>query len=168
MRISDWSSAVCSSDLSHSAIAGRSGSGTWAATSWNRMRSAGASRMIASISAAGRSSSARMKSVIRPDRVRVERRHRPSTVLRRGAALASTSTINRRHQAGRARTSSGFIAPQMKQLDFGGTGRQAASKIGRAHVCTQVTNAQLVCSLLLEKKKEQYIRQTNEYINKYL
>src|SRR3546814_1241556 len=29
----------------------------------------------------------------------------------------------------------------------------SASKIGRAHVCTPVTNAQLVCSLLLEKKK---------------
>src|SRR3546814_9188366 len=27
-------------------------------------------------------------------------------------------------------------------------------KIGRAHVCTPVTNAQLVCRLLLEKKKE--------------
>src|SRR3546814_4361366 len=30
------------------------------------------------------------------------------------------------------------------------TGRQ---EIGRAHVCTPVTNAQLVCRLLLEKKK---------------
>src|SRR3546814_4922394 len=27
------------------------------------------------------------------------------------------------------------------------------SEIGRAHVCTPVTNAHLVCSLLLEKKK---------------
>src|SRR3546814_9706272 len=27
-------------------------------------------------------------------------------------------------------------------------------EIGRAHVCTPVTNAQLVCRLLLEKKKE--------------
>src|SRR3546814_6127630 len=27
------------------------------------------------------------------------------------------------------------------------------AKIGRAHVCTPVTNAQLVCRLLLEKKK---------------
>src|SRR3546814_12222959 len=96
MRISDWSSDVCSSDLagaghdkasgrietlaatvvqtgdlfcngdghaasfrpalncsSHSAMAGRSGSGTWAATSWNRLRSAGASWMKIG-SAAGR------------------------------------------------------------------------------------------------------------------
>src|SRR3546814_7574950 len=29
-------------------------------------------------------------------------------------------------------------------------------KIGRAHVCTPVTNAHLVCSLLLEKKKNTY------------
>src|SRR3546814_5006363 len=29
----------------------------------------------------------------------------------------------------------------------------AAGKIGRAHVCTPVTNAQLVCRLLLVKKK---------------
>src|SRR3546814_11629205 len=36
---------------SHSAMAGRSGSGTWAATSWNRMRSAGASWLIESMSA---------------------------------------------------------------------------------------------------------------------
>src|SRR3546814_3148202 len=28
-----------------------------------------------------------------------------------------------------------------------------AGKIGRAHVCTPVTNAHLVCRLLLEKKK---------------
>src|SRR3546814_8997628 len=28
-----------------------------------------------------------------------------------------------------------------------------ASEIGRAHVCTPVTNAHLVCRLLLEKKK---------------
>src|SRR3546814_5662553 len=30
-----------------------------------------------------------------------------------------------------------------------------ADKIGRAHVCTPVTNAQLVCRLLLEKNKQE-------------
>src|SRR3546814_5795267 len=30
-------------------------------------------------------------------------------------------------------------------------------KIGRAHVCTPVTNAHLVCRLLLEKRKQQII-----------
>src|SRR3546814_2442061 len=32
------------------------------------------------------------------------------------------------------------------------SGALADAKIGRAHVCTPVTNAQLVCRLLLEKK----------------
>src|SRR3546814_9950732 len=45
-----------------------------------------------------------------------------------------------------------------QQLDAEGTllderGRQPA-QIGRAHVCTPVTNAHLVCRLLLEKKKK--------------
>src|SRR3546814_5987608 len=31
--------------------------------------------------------------------------------------------------------------------------RKSAKEIGRAHVCTPVTNAHLVCRLLLEKKK---------------
>src|SRR3546814_3701864 len=31
--------------------------------------------------------------------------------------------------------------------------RYGAAAIGRAHVCTQVTNAHLVCRLLLEQKK---------------
>src|SRR3546814_3309539 len=33
--------------------------------------------------------------------------------------------------------------------------RRVAVKIGSAHVCTPVTNAHLVCRLLLEKKKNQ-------------
>src|SRR3546814_5034810 len=36
----------------------------------------------------------------------------------------------------------------------GAAGLHAAVQIGRAHVCTPVTNAQLVCRLLLETKKE--------------
>src|SRR3546814_5034503 len=32
-------------------------------------------------------------------------------------------------------------------------GTVVTAEIGRAHVCTPVTNAQLVCRLLLEKKK---------------
>src|SRR3546814_7903359 len=34
-----------------------------------------------------------------------------------------------------------------------GAGAAAGTAIGRAHVCTPVTNAHLVCRLLLEKKK---------------
>src|SRR3546814_9224046 len=36
----------------------------------------------------------------------------------------------------------------------GDKSRHAAPQIGRAHVCTPVTNAQLVCRLLLENKKQ--------------
>src|SRR3546814_9136012 len=36
----------------------------------------------------------------------------------------------------------------------------AREKIGRAHVCTPVTNAHLVCRLLLEKKKTLYRQKT--------
>src|SRR3546814_6256681 len=34
------------------------------------------------------------------------------------------------------------------------------SEIGRAHVCTPVTNAHLVCCLLIEKKKSQHKTKT--------
>src|SRR3546814_9155792 len=34
--------------------------------------------------------------------------------------------------------------------------RKTRKEIGRAHVCTPVTNAQLVCRLLLETKNEQH------------
>src|SRR3546814_2864609 len=37
-----------------------------------------------------------------------------------------------------------------------GDTRREIDKIGRAHVCTPVTNAHLVCRLLLEKKKNQH------------
>src|SRR3546814_8308524 len=39
---------------------------------------------------------------------------------------------------------------------------QRTRKIGRAHVCTPVTNAHLVCRLLLEKKKQTRTANTNE------
>src|SRR3546814_4563115 len=38
-------------------------------------------------------------------------------------------------------------------IQFPPDDRRTYWKIGRAHVCTPVTNAHLVCSLLLEKKK---------------
>src|SRR3546814_10545018 len=37
-------------------------------------------------------------------------------------------------------------------------GKASSAEIGRAHVCTPVTNAHLVCRLLLEKKKLNYMR----------
>ncbi|KAJ8137682.1 hypothetical protein OY671_009105, partial [Metschnikowia pulcherrima] len=58
----------------HCSIVGRSLTGTRLAASWKRIRSVGASRRIARISASGRSISVRMKSVIRPGSVLVESR----------------------------------------------------------------------------------------------
>src|SRR3546814_8677147 len=40
----------------------------------------------------------------------------------------------------------------------------AYGQIGRAHVCTPVTNAHLVCRLLLEKKKKQSTNKNKVYI----
>src|SRR3546814_6171816 len=39
---------------------------------------------------------------------------------------------------------------------------RASAKIGRAHVCTPVTNAHLVCRLLLTKKNKTYNEVTNK------
>src|SRR3546814_8324404 len=41
---------------------------------------------------------------------------------------------------------------------------RARLKIGRAHVCTPVTNAHLVCRLLLEKKKKTRNKNTHKQI----
>src|SRR3546814_5652967 len=48
-----------------------------------------------------------------------------------------------------------FGRQAVPRRDFGRPRRQACAggEIGRAHVCTPVTNAHLVCRLLLEKKK---------------
>src|SRR3546814_7683370 len=43
-------------------------------------------------------------------------------------------------------------------------GSRYREQIGRAHVCTQVTNAQLVCSLELEKKNSKILKYQNIYI----
>src|SRR3546814_6402090 len=43
---------------------------------------------------------------------------------------------------------------------FAGVPRTSFNQIGRAHVCTPVTHAHLVCRILLEKKKKRY----KEYI----
>src|SRR3546814_3163077 len=51
------------------------------------------------------------------------------------------------------------LLPVLQQLvgqpQAAGSGDAPVSKIGRAHVCTPVTNAHLVCRLLLEKKKKE-------------
>src|SRR3546814_5825847 len=80
--------------------------------------------------------------------------------------LLIVSEVNRQHeivirQIGRAE-------PRLRDSDPGGATRQrwrtlltcfGWQQIGRAHVWTPVTNAHLVCRLLLEKKKK------NDYIS---
>src|SRR3546814_8482880 len=50
-----------------------------------------------------------------------------------------------------------YLVPNLIEAMFtnfpGQSGETVRVKIGRAHVCTPVTNAHLVCRLLLEKKK---------------
>src|SRR3546814_4968403 len=45
---------------------------------------------------------------------------------------------------------------------IGGFARLRGIEIGRAHVCTPVTNAPLVCRLLLETKKKQTVIRTHD------
>src|SRR3546814_1823700 len=45
---------------------------------------------------------------------------------------------------------------QNQSGEYRGVQLRFGAQIGRAHVCTPVTNAKLVCRLLLETKKQQY------------
>src|SRR3546814_7276238 len=45
------------------------------------------------------------------------------------------------------------VSPPSTMLRMRCRSKRSLSEIGRAHVCTPVTNAHLVCRLLLEKKK---------------
>src|SRR3546814_4779656 len=66
-----------------------------------------------------------------------------------------------RARAGRA--GKGLILRNLiGMMDF--TMVDAAREIGRAHVRTPVTNAHLVCRLLLEKKKTQLIQHSIQHI----
>src|SRR3546814_10141680 len=58
-------------------------------------------------------------------------------------ACAPASARRHRHRPDTPRCASDDRRPQMDTV----------REIGRAHVCTPVTNAHLVCRLLLEKKK---------------
>src|SRR3546814_10015045 len=48
------------------------------------------------------------------------------------------------------------LEPRTNLVVIAATNRTDAIEIGRAHVCTPVTNAQLVCRLLLEHKKPEH------------
>src|SRR3546814_1313213 len=115
MRISDWSSDVCSSDLRAAPIDRHMVKG-------NRLQHyAGQYRVPhrkAALHAIGGLDNRRTQSrpLIKADAINLERERRYHHLSAR-------------------------------------SGLTGAEKIGRAHVCTPVTNAHLICSLPLEKKK---------------
>src|SRR3546814_5059225 len=115
MRISDWSSDVCSSDLSRRP--GLSGEVLLQSRRYRLPRLADADRR-------GRRRGL-LGSVV------------PGMRAGDGADGGGSAALPDRHRQRAAGRDAGFEGPQ----------------IGRAHVWTPVTNAQLVCRLLLEKKK---------------
>src|SRR3546814_6543479 len=58
----------------------------------------------------------------------------------------------------KAQQQSDLLAKTAGELGGAGGAAPGIDEIGRAHVCTQVTNAHLVCRLLLDKKKKYSIR----------
>src|SRR3546814_7024737 len=113
MRISDWSSDVCSSDLSALCAA------------------CGARQDWYGPMGEGRACAACGAPALRPDIVFFG--EMPYAMDRIERALAAADLF----------------------VSIGTSG----AEIGRAHVCTPVTNAQLVCRLLLEKKTHNKTRQ---------
>src|SRR3546814_4869266 len=112
MRISDWSSDVCSSDLaSHSFLEVR----LYGRVDWN-------------------------------DRV---------LVLNEVAQMGIFLVADRRFKADRFLGDIHHLAPFFKRhREALGHFLGRRLEIGRAHVCTPVTNAHLVCRLMLEKKPD--------------
>src|SRR3546814_9733813 len=107
MRISDWSSDVCSSDLGAESIL----------TPCDIGRKYCCAKSEAAPHDAGRSA---------------------------GRSLRAGSFRGRRMDFDACRSLTAAFFEQVS--------RRRDAQIGRAHVCTPVTNAQLVCRLLIEKK----------------
>src|SRR3546814_4416474 len=94
---------------------------------------------------------------------RLPLRPRPRPPRRRGTGIATTATTTSPRRRGAPPTDRPMAPPAAAPTDpptpAAPTDRPMApraaptAKIGRAHVCTPVTNAHLVCRLLLEKKK---------------
>src|SRR3546814_6242099 len=109
MRISDWSSDVCSSDLLQD-----SPSRIPATYRWMRTRRGG---------------------------------RWSTTTISGGRRITAGGVANPRCRSNPSPVAASANAPRM-------------AKIGRAQVCTPVTNAKLVCRLLLENKKNKNIVET--------
>src|SRR3546814_2366230 len=122
VRISDWSSDVCSSDLSRFSVGTKTLSKKSSEVSWACRPNLSSLRPLANPSMPSSSTSSE-KASVPPE----------------GSVFATTTT--RSH----------WIPLVMKVFEPLTT---QPPEIGRAHVCTPVTNAHLVCRLLLEKKQK--------------
>src|SRR3546814_3749454 len=74
-------------------------------------------------------------------------RHGGSTPLGRGEICPSSTLLRSTNNFAGSWFRFRSILPWLRRFLI------SSKKIGRAHVCTPVTNAHLVCRLLLEKKK---------------
>src|SRR3546814_4323408 len=120
MRISDWSSDVCSSDLRQHHV-----------------------RLEEVAVLGGRA-------------LHVERREAARVPAAEALQIVEPEPLRPQGCAGRAAENvilfgDGWDVYDLPQL------RLVLVEIGREHVCTPVTNAHLVCRLLLEKKKKDHI-----------
>src|SRR3546814_1876535 len=136
MRISDWSSDVCSSDLSITVAPAQ----TLTDKEYQRLRDASIA-VLRKIGVDTGGSNVQFGINSENGRVVViEMNPRVS----RSSALASKDTGFPIAKVA-AKLAVGYTLDELKNEITGG-------KIGRAHVCTPDTNAQIVCRLLLEKK----------------
>src|SRR3546814_1295130 len=115
MRISDWSSDVCSSDLDLALVL--------LATLGDRQQR----QIVVSQHA---------------DRIGAQRVHQAQRFQRLAAAVDQVAA---EPQPVARRVEGDPVEQALRRFE--------TTQIGRAHVCTPVTNAQLVCRLLLAKKK---------------
>src|SRR3546814_2997140 len=127
MRISDWSSDVCSSDLdpAHRRGGGRGGAALAGLNNGEYAHILCARRMAMN----------------RPARFEGPRK----------ASLKKPTNVSL----------SAALVEEAKTLGINVSEACQTGQIGRAHVCTTVTNAQLVCRIQLAKK----IKKTNTQIN---
>src|SRR3546814_10641952 len=154
MRISDWSSDVCSSDLTNAAhIEAR----LREIDGLLQQQSGLAGQLTEGLSAGLEQLSARFAALENDGGARNQRLGDAISALTQEAermehALASGNVA-----------ADGLISREealLLALDSG-----AREQIGRAHVCTPITNAHIVCRLLLEKTKKTTNRHYNAILN---
>src|SRR3546814_1535451 len=136
MRISDWSSDVCSSDLR-----AEHGGGAAALLRCQQRGQPSWCRHLVVVDEGDKGA------VLRGGRIERRIAREGDAAARLGDIVQRPGEAFRRRRDLNARLAVGTV------VDDDDNGLDRAAQIGRAHVCTPVTNAQLVCRLLLEKKK---------------